>query len=195
VAISFGLVATYARWKGHELFIEAARTLMLENQGLVARFYIVGGPIYATAGSQVDGIELASLVGRSRLEADFGLVPFQSDIARAYRSVNVVVHASTKPEPFGRTIVEAMACGRAVIAARAGGATELFQHGENALGFEPGDAHSLARQMARLATDPRLRSELETHGRKHAEEHFGRSRLGANLVDTYSAFSRSRAPE
>jgi glycosyltransferase involved in cell wall biosynthesis len=42
-----------------------------------------------------------------------------------YRSLDIVVHASTKPEPFGRTIAEAMACGRAVLLSRESGVAEL----------------------------------------------------------------------
>src|SRR5262249_6512275 len=48
--VRVGLVATYARWKGHEVFLQAAARLARE--ALPVRFYIVGGPIYQTAGSQ-----------------------------------------------------------------------------------------------------------------------------------------------
>ena len=48
------------------------------------------------------------------------LVPFQQRLAAGVPcGTDIVVHASTKPEPFGRTIVEAMACGRAAIVANA----------------------------------------------------------------------------
>jgi glycosyltransferase involved in cell wall biosynthesis len=43
---------------------------------------------------------------------------------------DLVTHTSTAPEPFGRVIVEAMLCGTPVIAAGAGGATELIEHGK-----------------------------------------------------------------
>lgn len=184
--VSFGLVATYARWKGHHLFIEAAGHLRAAHPNLSLRFYVVGGPIYETAGSQVDAAQLSEFARKAGIADCFGLVPFQDDIVRVYRSLNVVVHASTEPEPFGRTIVEAMACSRPVLVANAGGAAELFQQGENALGFALGSAGALTQTMAEsLELETRIR--LGEAARAHAVQSFGRSRLGRQLLQVYCA--------
>jgi glycosyltransferase involved in cell wall biosynthesis len=185
-ATTFGLVATYARWKGHALFIEAAGRLLAAHPGLPLRFYVVGGPIYKTLGSQVQASELMDLAHASQIAPCFGLVPFQDDIARVYRSLSVVVHASTQPEPFGRTIIEGMACERPVVVARAGGAAELFRNGENALGYEPGNAAALANAMAAVL-DPGLRASLARSARNHVVRDFGRSRLAPELLRAYRA--------
>jgi len=181
---TFGLVATYARWKGHGLFIEAAGLLTKARPELPVRFYVVGGPIYETLGSQVSTSELVQQARTAAIDSHFGLVPFQEDIARVYRTLNVVVHASTQPEPFGRTIIEAMACARPVIVARAGGAAELFEEGVNALGFEPGNAASLAEAMVRMI-EPDVRAGLGRSARQHAEVGFGRARLASQLQRVY----------
>jgi glycosyltransferase involved in cell wall biosynthesis len=183
--IAFGLVATYARWKGHGLFIEAAGLLKRARPGIPVRFYVVGGPIYETLGSQVRAAELLQQARVSGIESYFGLVPFQDDVARVYRALNVVVHASTQPEPFGRTIVEAMACARPVIVARAGGAAELFKEGVNAFGFEPGSAAKLAETMMR-ELDPDVRVRLGQSARQHAMVSFGRPRLAGELLQVYT---------
>jgi glycosyltransferase involved in cell wall biosynthesis len=182
---SFGLVATYARWKGHRLFIEAAGLVCKARPEIAMRFYVVGGPIYKTLGSQVQASELIQSARAAGIEPHFGLVPFQDDIARVYRALNVVVHASTQPEPFGRTIVEAMACARPVIVASAGGAAELFDDGENALGFQPGDAAKLAATMMRTL-DPETRERLGRSARDHAVAGFGRGRLALELLRVYT---------
>jgi glycosyltransferase involved in cell wall biosynthesis len=96
------------------------------------RYFIVGGPIYQTQGSQYAAWELGGVA--PRLADRVGFIPFQSDTASVYCALDVVAHASTKPEPFGRTIAEAMACGRAVIAMEAGGTAELFVHKIDAFG-------------------------------------------------------------
>jgi|SRR6185369_524652 len=188
--IAFGLVATYARWKGHGLFIEAAGLLRKAHPRLPVRFYVVGGPIYETLGSQVGASELLQNARAADISPHFGLVPFQDDIARVYRSLNVVVHASTQPEPFGRTIIEAMACARPVIVARAGGAAELFDEGINALGFEPSNAASLSEAM-RAMLDPGLRGRLARTAQLHADVGFGRSRLASQLLGVYAPQRRS----
>ena len=68
--------------------------------------------------------------------------------AAALRSLDVVVHASTQPEPFGLVIAEGMACGRAVIVSRAGGAVELVEEGVTALTHAPGDAAAWPRRSS-----------------------------------------------
>src|SRR4051812_6736193 len=73
-----------------------------------------------------------------------GFVPFQARVEAVYRALDVVVHASTRPEPFGLTIAEAMACGRPLVAARAGGAAELFEDEVEALGLPEVSAGALA---------------------------------------------------
>jgi len=87
-----------------------------------ARFYVIGGPVYLTHGSQVSRGELENHCQMLGLDGWVGLIGFQQDPAEIYPALDVVVHASTRPEPFGLTVVEAMACGRAVIATEAGGA-------------------------------------------------------------------------
>lgn len=183
--ITFGLVATYARWKGHELFIRAAGRLRAMHPHAPLRFYIVGAPIYRTLGSQFQASELLDRAREAGIASCFGLVPFQADVPRVYRSLDVVVHASIQPEPFGRTIIEGMACGRAVLVARGGGAAELFDEGENAFGYEPGNIEELARLMT-LALDGGTRSRLAQSARTHVVTHFGRSRLGPQLLQAYS---------
>ena len=91
---------------------------------------------------------------------------------------------STQPEPFGRTIVEAMACARPVIVARAGGAVELFDEGINAFGFDPGSASGLSEAMM-SQFDPGARASLGRSARDHAVARFGRSRLAAQLLEIY----------
>lgn len=178
------LVATYAWWKGHELFLDAvARVRARALRPL--RFYVVGGPIYGATRSQLGAAELQAMIAARGLESDVGLVGFQRDIARVYRGLDVVVHASTRAEPFGRTIVEAMASGRAVVVARAGGAAEVFSEGHSGLGYEPGNSEALAQVLLDLVTNGDLRARLGEGARAEALERFDRARLGRELLSAY----------
>jgi glycosyltransferase involved in cell wall biosynthesis len=95
------------------------------------------------------------------------------------------VQASEQPEPFGRTIVEAMASGLAVVVSRAGGAAELFTEGRDGLGFEPRDASDLARAVLSLLREPALRARLGSAARETALARFDRRRLGPELLAAY----------
>jgi glycosyltransferase involved in cell wall biosynthesis len=183
--VRVGLVATYAHWKGHDVFLEAVARVARE---LPARFYIVGGQLYRSAGSQVSPEGLRARASALGLDTNgrLGFVGHQDEPADVMRALDVVVHASTQPEPFGRVIVEGMACGRAVVASNAGGAAELFEHEINALGCPPGDPDALAAALSRLVADPVLRQRLGERGRAAAVDRFDRTRLAEEWGRVYA---------
>jgi len=181
-SVRVGLAATYARWKGQDVFLRAVARVPRE---LHARFFIIGGPIYQTAGSQFTRDELKSLAEASSVVDRVTFLPFQSDMPAVYRALDIVVHASTQPEPFGLTIAEAMACGRSVIAIRAGGAQEIFDDGKDALGAEMKSEASLAAAMERLIKDADLRNRLAEAAAASARSKFHSDRLGVALIQIY----------
>ncbi|HEU4561393.1 MAG TPA: glycosyltransferase family 4 protein [Longimicrobium sp.] len=182
--VTVGLVATMGVWKGHRVFIDAISRLPAD---LPLRAYIVGGRIYATAGSEEDPEQLRHLLAEHGLAERVGITGFMDEPADAMRALDVVVHASTQPEPFGLVIAEAMACGRPVVATAAGGAAEIVEEGVNALTVPPGDAQALAAAIRQLAEDAELRARLGAAGRAKAERHFGRERLAAQVAPIYRA--------
>ncbi len=183
--VRVGLVATYANWKGHAVFLDA----LARVPGV--RGYVVGGPVSVTAGSQVTLAELQAKVAALGLQRRVGFVPFQPDPAGVYRALDIVAHASTRPEPFGLAVAEAMSCGRAVVVAAAGGAAELFAEGHDALGHPPGDVTALAAAIARLAADASLRHRLGANARVTAVARFGLARYGRELAAAYRAIATS----
>jgi glycosyltransferase involved in cell wall biosynthesis len=182
--VRVGLVATYARWKGHLTFLDAAQLLAKSNPTLPLRWFIIGGPIYQTT-AQFSEAELQKAVSDRGLQDRVGFIPFQRDPVSVYRSLDIVVHASTLPEPFGLTVVEAMACGRAVVVSAAGGATELFTDGRDGLGVHPGNASDIANAVKRLADDPALRERLGIAARATVEAQFDDAHYGSQLVSIY----------
>lgn len=183
--IRVGLVATYARWKGQLLFLDAAARLTGQRPDLQLRYFIVGGPIYHTSGSQFSISELTARIASLGLTGRAGLISFQAEPASIYSMLDVVVHASTEPEPFGRTIVEAMACGRPVIVSRGGGSVELFKEDYDAVGFTRGDVQSLANTIESMATDPARRLRIAVAARLSAVDRFSHPRLGCSILNVY----------
>lgn len=186
--VRVGLVATYARWKGQDVFLDALARL--PASGPPVRGYVVGGPIYATAGSQFSRDALERHAAANGLDGRVGFVAFRPDPADVYRMLDVAVHASTRPEPFGLTIVEAMGCGKAVVVAASGGAAELFTPGHDGLGHAPGDVAGLADAIARLAADPGLRARLGANARRTAVERFSHERYAREIAAIYAACRR-----
>ncbi len=185
-----GLVCTMAWWKGQKDFLRALAQLPRE---LPLRGYVIGGPIYETRSRQYSIDELRAFACELRIEDRVGFTGFTAEPAAAMRALDVVVHASTEPEPFGRVIVEAMACGKPVITTALGGAHELIAPG-GALTFVAGDAEMLATCIVELARDRDLRQRLASNGLDHARNNFDRRRLGPALVEIYESAAGLATP-
>lgn len=180
--VRVGLVGTFGRWKGHTTFLDAVARL---PRDLPVRAYIVGGALYQTGGSQYSLDDLRRYASGRGLGDRVGFTGFVARPEEAMRALDIVVHASTSPEPFGLVIAEAMACGRAVIASDAGGAREVFTPGVDALIHAPGNVEALAARIVELARDPQARLRIGRAGRQTAERRFDRARLAADLLPVY----------
>jgi glycosyltransferase involved in cell wall biosynthesis len=187
--VRVGLLGTFGRWKGHHVFLDALARL---PAGLRVRGYVIGGALYQTAGSQYSLDDLRRQAGLLRLNGHVGFTGFVADADRAIRALDIVVHASTAPEPFGLVIAEAMACGRAVIAADAGGAREIIEPGIDALTHQPGDAQNLAERIAELVRCAERRRAMGAAGRRTAVRRFDRTRLAADLIPVYERSAAAR---
>jgi glycogen synthase len=105
--------------------------------------------------------ELRSFVAQHQLPVEFQSISnINRDLPSIYRKHDILLHTTEWNEPYSLTPVEAMACGLAVIGTAAGGAGELFRHGENALMYLPGDEGELASRIQQLVQQPALRYQL-----------------------------------
>lgn len=180
--VRIGLVGTFGLWKGHRTFLRAIARLRSTRP---VRAYLIGGAQYQTSGSQLSEASLradAIALGIADRVAFTGPV---ADPASAMRALDIVVHASTEPEPFGMVIAEAMACGRAVVISAAGGAAELVADGTDGLTHVPGDDAGLAACLERLIEDDGLRARLGDAACATAARRFDGRRLGEQIAPLY----------
>jgi glycosyltransferase involved in cell wall biosynthesis len=179
--VRVGLVATYARWKGHAVFLEAVRQAASR---VPLRGYIIGGPLYDTSNSQFTPDQLQQMIDAAGLREKVGLTGFV-DAASAMRALDIVVHASVEPEPFGLVIAEAMACGRALITTAHGGAAELVADGEDAVISPPKNVTALAHSIEKLATDAAMRMAIGARARDNAQLRFSPQTIGSRLAQVF----------
>jgi glycosyltransferase involved in cell wall biosynthesis len=177
-----GLPGTFARWKGQKVFLKAVALLPTD---LPLRAYVIGGPIYETTDSQFSLEELQSFAKDLGIQERVGFTGYLEDIPAVLRALDIVVHTSNRAEPFGLVLVEAMACGRPVIASKAGGPEEIVVEGENGLFYMPGDERSLADRILQLANSPGLRKKLGETGKRTVEEQFNASQLAERIAPIY----------
>jgi glycosyltransferase involved in cell wall biosynthesis len=179
--VRVGLIATFGRWKGHDLFLDAVEHV---GSSPAVRGYIIGGPVYDTVHSQYTPRDLQAMIAARRLEDRVGLTGFV-DAASAMRALDIVVHASTEAEPFGLVIAEAMACGRPVITTGHGGAAELVTPGHDAIVAPSGDRDTLAEAIGRLAGDRTLRETIGERARESAVKRFAPERMAAEIARAF----------
>ena len=177
-----GLLATMARWKGHEVFL---RAVAKASRLTPLRAYVIGAPIYKNDSSQYQIDDLRKMAAELGLEKIVGFTGFVDDTAAALRALDIAVHASTQPEPFGLAIAEGMACGKPVIVSAAGGASEIVTPGIDALTHPPGNVDALAACIVKLASDRDLRSRIGAAARASAERQFSRERVVAEILPIY----------
>jgi glycosyltransferase involved in cell wall biosynthesis len=179
----FGILGVLARWKGQELFLDLGKALV--EAGLKVRLVVIGGRIYDTIGD--DGFEetlrrKAAADGLGRHVHFTGFVENPQDYLR---QLDCLVHCSLKPEPFGRVIVEAMACGVPVIAAGAGGVAEIIEPGRDGLLYPMGNLAALRDSALRLAGDPGFARFLAENAVRKVRERFSRQAHVKGVLRVY----------
>jgi glycosyltransferase involved in cell wall biosynthesis len=117
----------------------------------------------------------------------------RNDVPDVMRALDVLVNASVH-EPFGLTVLEAMACGTPVIGTRAGGVPEFVTDGESGLLVPPFDAAALARAIERMLGDPALRERLGAEGARVALDH-GIPRQHDALCRVYEQVTHGRSAQ
>jgi glycosyltransferase involved in cell wall biosynthesis len=158
-----GLVGLLIPWKGQQLFLDAA--LLLRARIPALRMLVIGGtPEECGHYEQA----LRSRVHNEGLDDLVQFIGHQSEMAQVYNALDVVVSASTTPEPLGTMVIECMTMARPLIVPAHGGGAEMTTHDVTALWFQPGDAKALAETIERLYHEPALRTRLGHTARSKA---------------------------
>jgi glycosyltransferase involved in cell wall biosynthesis len=162
-----GLVGLLIPWKGQRLFLDAAERLMAQMPDAV--FAIVGGTPDECAYFEA---ELRERAARPELAGRVVFTGHVSDMAATYNGLDIVLSASTSPEPLGTVVIEAMTMARPLVAPNHGGAVEMVEHERTGLLFQAGNADALAATLLRLYRDRDLGRRLGQAARAHALQVF-----------------------
>lgn len=179
-ARAFGVFGRIVPWKGIREFVLAASRVLRKRADAYA--LVVGDESDGERGYFEEVRELA----RGTSVADRILFTgYRDDVAALMQSLDVVVHTSTDPEPFGMVLVEAMAAGKPVVAADRGGPREIVVPEETGLLVDPADTEALASSITRLLDDPRRARRMGASGRRRAHRHFSKERYAREIASVY----------
>ena len=123
---NIGIFGCLVDWKGQGVFLKAAKILIHERGILDCSFFIIGDVPNDNNNFKYDLIDLANKLGIAQHVQFLG---YRNDVLALMNKMDVVIHASVEPEPFGMVIIEAMAVGKPVIATNMGGPLEIIEDG------------------------------------------------------------------
>jgi glycosyltransferase involved in cell wall biosynthesis len=161
------------RWKGQGVLVDA----MAQVPDAVA-VLVGGGAAYRR--------ELEASIATLGLQDRVRLVGHADDMPAALLLADIVVHASTDPEAFGRTVIEAQAMARPVIAADLGAPRETVQQGITGWRVTPGDPAALAALLRHVLDLPAAaRAEIGARARAHVLQAYTTAAMQAATLDLY----------
>jgi glycosyltransferase involved in cell wall biosynthesis len=163
--------------KGVGEFVEAAR--ILKDQGIAARFALAGG---------IDECNPAA-ISREQLRkwTDAGDVEWfgrRDDMPEIYRQANVVCLPSYR-EGLPKALLEAAACGRAIVATDVPGCREIVEDGKNGFLVPARDPFALAEAVRKLILDPDLRHKMGKCGRDRVIRAFSEEKVVKETLCIY----------
>lgn len=163
-----GVFSRLAGWKGQHVLIEALASLPGVH-GIIAGTALFGEEAYAR--------QLEEQVARLNLQDRVRFLGHRSDVPTLMRGVDVVVHPSTAPEPFGLTLVESAFAGTPVVAAAAGAIPEILEDGRAGWLVPPGDAASLAEAIGAILAAPEEAARRSLYARERAMALYSADRM------------------
>lgn len=185
-ARTFALLGRIAPWKGQDLFLRAFAKAFPDGG---RRALIVGAPLF---GEHEYAKSLRDLVATLGLDGRVEFLGFREDLESALDGVDVLVHASRVPEPFGQVVVQGMSLGLAVIAADSGGPADIVTHEKDGLLYRTADIDGLVAALHRLADDESLLRRISRAGIATAAR-YSPSLIARAIEDAYTeSLARTR---
>jgi glycosyltransferase involved in cell wall biosynthesis len=191
-----GIVGHIQSWKGQHLVVEAVARARARHPAL--RCLVVGG-VHREGAEYAE--RLRQRIAAHDLAGHVVLAGARRDVPACLDAMDVVLHSSVTPEPFGRVLIEAMALGKPLVAPREGGPLVIVVDGETGLLVTPRDPHALADAVVALLDDPARRTAMGEAGRARVDAVFDirhhvhhMERLFDELIADRAAAAASASP-
>ena len=157
-----GIVGNLIPWKGQEYFIRAARIIDERIPDVI--FLVVGDGEYRR--------KLEDLTKELGLEEKIIFTGARRDIPEVMAAMDIIVHSSISPEPFGRVIIEALASGKPLVAINSGGVPEIGEDYTELRLVPPRNEVAMAEAVICLLQDKEKAIKMGRLGRRRVENWF-----------------------
>lgn len=177
-----GIVGNIKPWKGQEIVIRAMGLLREEFPDLAC--VLIGDTSPHAAAYREHVVALTRELG---IASRVHITGFRNDVPNYINALEIQVHASIHPEPFGRVLLEAMALSKPLVASNGGAVPEIVVHEHTGLLFEPGNPAALAAALRTLLADRPRAAAMGAAGRARLLAEFS---VSHNLELTQALYER-----
>jgi glycosyltransferase involved in cell wall biosynthesis len=182
-----GMIGHLAPIKGQEDFVRAAAIVCALRDDVE---FTIAGEDKSRSGEHRGGIE--KLIAELDLDQRVRLIGWVKDVAKLLPTFDLFVSPS-RSEPFGLSILEAMAAGVPVVATMSEGAREIIDDNHSGRLVPVGDPQSLAKAIAELLTDAEQRDRLSMTAARLVRERFSLERMVKATENAYRRALRNQA--
>jgi glycosyltransferase involved in cell wall biosynthesis len=154
--VLFGVVGNIKTWKGQDVLI---RALPLLPRSIPWKCLVIGSVSATSPSSVAYGRMLENLVRDLGLTDRVVFTGYRSDVPALVSALDILVHTSVLPEPFGLVILEGMALAKPVVCSAHGGPVEIVEDGVSGFLVPPGDPEALAARLTMLLASREIREQ------------------------------------
>jgi len=171
-----GIFSRIDPWKGHIPYFNSAR--IIKDNIPDSIFLVVG------EGEKEYKNQLINYVETLGLKSDVIFTGFRKDIPELMNLCDVMVSPSIEPESFGRTIIEAMACGKPVVSSNLGGPVEIISSDYDGIIVAP-EPNLISAAVIKLLNDRGFSMSLGQHARQKVEDKFNVKKQISSIEEYY----------
>lgn len=178
-----GMVGNIREWKGQAVVVEAMEIVVREYPDVAC--LLIG---QHSEGDMAYMRQLEERIASARLQRQVLITGYRANVADYVAALELLIHASILPEPFGRVLLEGMALRKPLVASRGGAVPEIVDDGVTGLLFEPGDPQALANMILRLLASPTELRTMGEAGYNRLRTQFGIDLNAARTMAVYEEF-------
>jgi glycosyltransferase involved in cell wall biosynthesis len=169
--------------KGYPLFVEAAQKYLEKapDKNKNVKFVIVGDTPYFFQDNHL--VNIKELVNKYELQNYFIFTGYRPDVKTSLKDFDIFVIPSNYPDPFPRSVIEAMSFALPVIGFKAGGIVEAVEDGVSGILNDSGDTEGMGEAILKLVCDKKLLRKMGKAGRDRVKEKFTAVHIAREIQD------------
>ena len=171
--------------KGHSLLLQAFDIVRLEFPSVNL---VIGGGSPKPGKRELEVYdEMENIIAERGMRENVHIIGYVPDkLMRPYYQQSLFFVMPSKYEPLGMTAMEAMACGKAVVASKFGGIKNIITNGENGFLVDPANSQEFAEVMVKLIKDPRLAKNVGYSAHNYIVKHYSWEIQAQKHVELYN---------